>query len=146
MTSLRTIALLLAACLAVGAQQYPPTPSVAAGWTVSGGTTSTPPTWSWVNVGVAAEVMGNSLDWATSWKQPEGNQLLAQQSGNYTGELYRTGTNRKIAVAGSLAIVSYAIGWKWPKLRKYVGIFDMVSGATWTGVAFSNVARNPYYR
>src|ERR1035438_8124677 len=67
------------------------------------------PTWNWVNVGVAAEVMGNSLDWATSWKQPEGNQLLAQQSGNYTGELYRTGTNRKIAVAGSLAIVSYAI-------------------------------------
>ena len=90
------------------------------------------PSWNWINVGVAAEAMGNSL--------------LAQTGGQYSGELYRTGTNRKIAVAGGLALVSYAIGWKWPKLRKYVGIFDMVSGATWTGVAFSNVARNPYYR
>ena len=104
------------------------------------------PSWNWINVGVAAEAMGNSLDWATSWKQPESNSLLAQTGGQYSGELYRTGTNRKIAVAGGLALVSYAIGWKWPKLRKYVGIFDMVSGATWTGVAFSNVARNPYYR
>jgi hypothetical protein len=90
--------------------------------------------------------MGNSLDWAISWKQPEGNSLLAQTGGQYSGDLYRTGTHRKIAVAGGLALVSYALGWKWPKLRKYVGIFDMVSGATWTGVAFSNVARNPYYK
>lgn len=105
-----------------------------------------PPSWNWIHAGVAAEIMGDGLDWATSWKQPEGNRLLAETGGEYSGRLYRVGSWRKGAAAAGIALVSYGVAWKWPKLRRYVGIFDLSLGATWAVVACSNVARNPYYR
>jgi hypothetical protein len=104
------------------------------------------PSWYWVHAGVAAELLGNGLDWATSWKQPEGNQLLAETGGRYSGDLYRVGTARKASTAVGLAVVSYAIAWRWPRTRKWVGVFDLGMGAWFVGVAASNVARNPYYR
>jgi hypothetical protein len=104
------------------------------------------PTWNWINAGVGIQVLGNSLDWATSWKQPEANSLLANTSGQYTGQLYRTGSYRKAGVSGGLTVVSYLVGWKWPRTRKWVGILNMSLGGMWAGIAFSNVARNPYYR
>jgi hypothetical protein len=100
----------------------------------------------WVHAGVAMQVAGSFADWATSWKQPEGNQLLAQSGGQYAGRFYRTGTVDKVAISAGLAAVSYAIAWKWPKARKYVGVFNMAAGAGLGSAAISNVVRNPYYK
>ena len=104
------------------------------------------PSWLWVHTGVAMQVAGSFSDWATSWKQPEGNQLLAEPGGQYKGRFYRTGTVNKVALSAGLAAVSYAIAWKWPKARKYVGVFNMSVGAGFGSAAISNVVRNPYYK
>ena len=102
--------------------------------------------WLWIHTGVAVQVAGSFADWATSWKQPEGNQWLAQSGGQYAGKFYRSGTVEKAALSGGLAVVSYAIGWKWPKARKYVGVFNIAVGGGFGAAAVSNVARNPYYK
>ena len=104
------------------------------------------PSWLWVHTGVAMQLAGSFGDWATSWKQPEGNQLLAEPGGKYAGRFYRTGTVNKVALSAGLAAVSYAIAWKWPKTRKYVGVFNMSVGAGFGAAAISNVVRNPYYK
>src|ERR1017187_7042216 len=57
------------------------------------------PSWLWVHTGVAMQVAGSFGDWATSWKQPEGNQLLAEPGGQYKGRFYRTGTVNKVALS-----------------------------------------------
>jgi hypothetical protein len=107
---------------------------------------SNPPSWLWVHTGVAMQVAGSFADWATSWKQPEGNQLLAESGGQYAGRFYRTGTVNKVALSAGLAAVSYAVACKWPKMRKYVGVFNMSVGAGYGAAAVSNVVRNPYYK
>lgn len=102
--------------------------------------------WLWVNCGVATQVAGSFADWATSWKQPEGNQLLAESSGPYQGRFYREGTARKIGLSAGIAAVSYLVAWKFPKARKFVGIFNMSIGAGFGAAAVSNVMNNPYYK
>jgi hypothetical protein len=102
--------------------------------------------WHWVHAGTALQVAGSFGDWATSWKQPEGNGLLAEGSGAYAGRFYRRGTANKVAFSAGLAAVSYAVAWKWPKARRYVGIFNMTVGAGFGAAAISNVIRNPYYK
>jgi hypothetical protein len=92
------------------------------------------------------QLAGSFGDWATSWKQPEGNQLLAEPDGTYAGRFYRTGTVNKVALSAGLVAVSYAVAWKWPKARKYVGVFNMAVGAGFGSAAISNVVRNPYYK
>ena len=104
------------------------------------------PSWLWVHTGVAMQLAGTFGDWATSWKQPEGNQLLAEPGGKYAGRFYRTGTVNKVALSAGLVAVSYAVAWKWPKTRKYVGVFNMSVGAGYGAAAISNVVRNPYYK
>ena len=104
------------------------------------------PSWQWVHAGVALQAAGSFGDWATSWKQPEGNSLLAESGGRYAGRFYRSGTVQKAAFSGGLALVSYAVAWKWPKTRKFVGIFNMTVGAGFGAAAVSNVIRNPYYK
>ena len=101
--------------------------------------------WRWVHAGVAVQLAGSLADWATSWKQPEGNGFLAETSGPYAGRFYRSGTERKAAFSGGLVIVSYLVARKWPKTRKYVGLFNMTVGAGFGAAAISNVVRNPYY-
>src|ERR1035441_25684 len=61
------------------------------------------PSWLWVHTGVAMQVAGSFSDWATSWKQPEGNQLLAEPGGQYKGRFYRTGTVNKVDLSAGLA-------------------------------------------
>jgi hypothetical protein len=100
----------------------------------------------WVTSGVTMQVAGSFADWATSWKQPEGNSLLAQPSGEYSGRFYRTGTARKGLLSGGIALVSYAIAWKFPKTRKFVGVFNMSVGAGFAVAAFRNAENNPYYK
>ena len=86
--------------------------------------------WQWVHTGVAVQVAGSFGDWATRWKQPEGNSWMAEPGGRYGGTFYRSGTVHKATLSAGLAAVSYAVAWKWPKTRKYVGIFNIAySGA-----------------
>ena len=92
------------------------------------------------------QVAGSFADWATSWKQPEGNSLLAQSSGTYAGRFYRTGTVRKGLLSGGIALVSYAVAWKFPKTRKFVGMFNMSAGAGFAAADFRNIEVNPYYK
>jgi hypothetical protein len=143
---LLTVAGLLVACHAARAQEFV---SPGAGYGSSLKTTrdsSPSPSWLWVNSGVATQVAGSFADWATSWKQPEGNQLLAQPDGPYAGRFYRTGTVNKVAFSAGLAALSYVVAWKWPHSRKYVGVFNMAVGAGFGAAAISNVVRNPYYK
>ena len=107
---------------------------------------SHPDSWWWVTSGVTMQAAGSFADWATSWKQPEGNSLLADSSGNYAGKFYRTGTLRKGLLSGGIALASYAIAWKFPKTRKFVGMFNMSVGAGFAAAAFRNIADNPYYK
>jgi hypothetical protein len=100
----------------------------------------------WVNAGVTAQLAGTFADWATSWKQPEGNSLLAQSGGEYSGRFYRTGTAIKFGIAAGVTAVSYVVACKWPKTRKYVGIFNLAMSAGFSAQAFRNVAENPYYK
>ena len=102
--------------------------------------------WKWVHAGVAAQLAGNTADFATSWKQPEATKWLQETSGPYQGRFYRRGAAGKIAVSGCVTAVSYLVAWKWPKSRKYVGILNLSLGATFGGVAASNYIRNPYFR
>ena len=102
--------------------------------------------WLWVHAGVSVQVAGSFADWATSWKQPEGNHSLAESRGPYAGKFYRSGTAQKLGLGAGLAAISYVIGWKWPKARKYVGVFNMAVGGGFGGAAVSNVVRNPYYK
>jgi len=102
--------------------------------------------WLWLHAGVAVQVAGSFADWATSWKQPEGNPWLAQAGGQYAGTFYRSGTARRAGLSGGLAVVSYALAWKWPQARKYIGVFNMVVGGGFGAAAVSNVVRNPYYK
>lgn len=143
---LPTMIALLMTCAAGSAQDF-----------VSPGTSfvrSAPPatersgsgSWLWVHAGIAVQVAGSFADWATSWKQPEGNQWLAESGGPYAGKFYRSGLTQKAGLTAGIAVVSYAVAWKWPKARKYVGIFNMAAGAGFAGAAISNVVRNPYYK
>lgn len=100
----------------------------------------------WVHSGVTAQLAGTFADWATSWKQPEGNSLLSQSGGEYSGRFYRTGTAIKFGIAAGVTAVSYVVACKWPKTRKYVGIFNLAMGAGFAAQAFRNVATNPYYQ
>lgn len=102
--------------------------------------------WWWVHAGVTVQWAGTFGDWATSWKQPEGNSALAQSGGQYAGRFYRTGTVLKFGLAGGVTALSYAIAWKWPKARKYAGIFNMTMGGAFAGQAIRNAVVNPYYR
>ena len=107
---------------------------------------SRPDSWWWVTSGVTMQVAGSFADWATSWKQPEGNSMLAQSSGTYAGKFYRTGTLRKGLLSGGIALVSYTVAWKFPRARKFVGIFNMSMGAGFGAAALTNIAENPYYK
>jgi len=100
----------------------------------------------WVHTGVAVQWAGTFSDWATSWKQPEGNPLLAQSGGQYAGRFYRTGTELKFALAGGITLASYAIAWKWPTTRKFVGILNMAMGGSFAAQAIRNAVVNPYYQ
>ena len=102
--------------------------------------------WVWVHAGVAVQAAGSFADWATSWKQPEGNPWLAEPTGPYAGRFYRTGTAEKAGLSAGLALVSYGLAWKWPRLRKYIGVFNMAVGAGFGGAAVYNVTHNPYYK
>jgi len=144
---LLTMAGLLIACDAGRAQEFvspqmSPVRSVAPAPKEGSGSGS----WLWIHTGVAVQVAGSFADWATSWKQPEGNQGLAQSGGQYAGTFYRSGTVRKAALSGGLAVVSYVMAWKWPKARKYIGVFNMAVGGGFGAAAVSNVVRNPYYK
>ena len=100
----------------------------------------------WVHAGITAQLAGTFADWATSWKQPEGNSLLVQSSGEYSGRFYRSGTAIKFGIAAGVTAVSYVVACKWPKTRRYVGIFNLAMGAGFSAQAFRNVAENPYYK
>ena len=145
---LLTVAALTIACPPSQAQELflPRASYVATLRTTTTRDPSPSPSWLWVHTGVAMQVAGSFGDWATSWKQPEGNQWLAQSNGPYAGRFYRTGTVNKLALGAGLAAVSYAIAWKWPKARKYVGVFNIAVGAGFGSAAISNVVRNPYYK
>jgi hypothetical protein len=101
--------------------------------------------WTWVHVGVAVQVAGNLVDCASSWKQPEGNSLLAQSSGAYQGKFYTGALASKSAVSAGLVAASYAIGKKWPKARKFVGIFNVGVGGAFAAAGVSNLVRNPAF-
>ena len=105
-----------------------------------------PDSWWWVTSGVTMQVAGSFADWATSWKQPEGNSMLAQSSGEYTGRFYRTGTVRKGLLSGGIALVSNAVAKKFPRTRRFVGIFNMSMGAAFSAAALTNIEVNPYYK
>jgi hypothetical protein len=102
--------------------------------------------WLWVHSGTAFQIAGSFADWATSWKQPEGNSLLAEGSGTYEGRFYRTAVAKRAAFSAGLAAASYVIGWKWPKAQKLVGIFNMTVGSGFAAAAIGNTIRNPYYK
>ena len=71
---------------------------------------------------------------------------MAEPGGRYGGTFYRSGTVHKAGLSAGLAVVSYAVAWKWPKARKYIGVFNMAVGAGYGAAAVSNVIRNPYYK
>jgi hypothetical protein len=102
--------------------------------------------WWWVTGGVTVQVAGSFADWATSWKQPEGNPMLADSSGPYAGRFYRSGTIRKGLLTGGMALVSFAIAKRFPKARKFVGLFNMSVGAGYAAEAFRNTQVNPYFK
>src|ERR1035437_2360335 len=52
----------------------------------------------------------------------------------------------RAAFSAGLAAASYVIGWKWPKARKLVGIFNMTVGSGFAAAAIGNTIRNPYYK
>ena len=95
----------------------------------------------WVHAGVAVQIGGNFADIATSWQQPEATRWLATN-----GRFERNGVTAKLGLSAGIALASYAIAWKWPKTRKWVGLLNMVEGGTWGAVAASNYIRNPYFR
>jgi hypothetical protein len=101
------------------------------------------PSWMWVHAGVAMQVAGSAADWATSWKQPEANPWLAEPGGAYQGTFYHAGTVRKAGLSAGLAAASYVLAWKWPKARRYIGIFNMSIGAGYGAAAVSNTLRGP---
>ena len=105
-----------------------------------------PPSMLPVHAGVSIMVMGEFADWATSWRQPERNPLLAERSGPYTGLLYKTGTYRKLGLTAGLVTASYAVAWRYPRHRKLIGWLGVAVGYTALCVALSNILRNPYYR
>jgi hypothetical protein len=92
------------------------------------------------------QVAGSFADAATSWKQPEGNSMLADSSGPYAGRFYRAGAMRKGLLAGGIALASIAIAKKFPRARKFVGVFNMTIGAGYAAAAFRNTQVNPYYK
>ena len=95
----------------------------------------------WVHAGVAVQIGGNFADIATSWQQPEATRWLATN-----GRFERHGATAKLGLSAGIALASYAIAWKWPRARRYVGIANLSLGATWGAVAASNYIRNPYFR
>ena len=97
--------------------------------------------WLWVHAGVATQIGGNFADIATSWQQPEATRWLATN-----GRFERHGATAKLGLSAGIALASYAIAWKWPRARRYVGIANLSLGATWGAVAASNYIRNPYFR
>jgi hypothetical protein len=107
---------------------------------------SHPDSWWWVTSGVTMQLAGSFADAATSWKQPEGNSMLADSSGPYAGRFYRAGAMRKGLLAGGIALASIAIAKKFPRTRKFVGVFNMTIGAGYAAAAFRNTQVNPYYK
>ena len=107
---------------------------------------SHPDSWWWVTSGVTMQVAGSLADAATSWKQPEGNSMLADSSGPYTGRFYRAGLARKGLLCAGVAAVSIVIAKKFPRTRKLVGLFNMTIGAGYGAAAFRNTQVNPYFK
>lgn len=100
----------------------------------------------WVHASVAAQLLGNAADCASSWKQRELNPWLQEPGGVYRGDFYRAGLSKKVGISIGVTALSYFVAKKYPKLRKYVVISNVSLGATWGGVAMRNVIVNPYYR
>ncbi len=109
-------------------------------------TPAKPDSWWWVHAGTALLLAGTSADVASSWKQPEGNPWLAQNSGPYKGKFYTSGAVKKSLLSAGLVSASYVLAKRWPKTRRFVGMFDMTIGAALTGVAANNVVQNPNLR
>lgn len=105
-----------------------------------------PVSWWWVHAGTALLLAGTSADVASSWKQPEGNPWLTQKSGPYKGLFYTSGAVKKSLLSAGLVSASYVLAKRWPKARRFVGMFDMTIGAALTGVAANNVVQNPNLR
>ena len=112
----------------------------------SGPMPAKPDSWWWVHAGTALMFAGTAADVASSWKQPEGNSWLTQNSGPNAGKFYTAGAVKKSLLSVSLVSASYVIARRWPKSRKFVGMFNMAVGAALTGVAANNVAQNPNFR
>jgi hypothetical protein len=90
--------------------------------------------WKWVHAGVAAQWAGNVADIKSSWGHPEKNGWLAANNGRFTAE----GAGKKIAVGAGITAVSYFVAKKWPRTRKYVGVFNFSVGVTWGQQAVRN--------
>ena len=100
----------------------------------------------WVVMPVVVNIAGNSFDALSSWKQPESNKFLMEKSGPYQNKFYRNSLQKKALMVGSVAAISLAVGYKWPRTRRFLGLLNGSFGVTFTGVAISNIVRNPYYR
>ena len=100
----------------------------------------------WVIMPVVANIAGNSFDALSSWKQPESNKFLAEKSGLYQNKFYKNSLEKKAAFVGGFVAISLVVGYRWPRTRRFLGVMNGAYGVTYTGVAISNIARNPYYR
>lgn len=105
-----------------------------------------PPSWWWVHAGVAAHALGSAADGYSSWQRIELNPLLQQRTGLYQGRYYTAAVGVMSLEFSLFTMASYVVGWKWPRLRKAVGIANMGVGLGHTGVAVYNwrVNRSPW--
>jgi hypothetical protein len=92
-----------------------------------------PQSWWWVHGGLAVYAAGTAADATTSYGYPEENGLLRQN-----GTFGTRGAVLKLAAFGATAAVSYTLGWKWPKMRRALGIIDGACGVTFGVMAVRN--------
>ena len=98
--------------------------------------------WRWTNFGVAVLWAGTAADVVTSWKHPESSSWLQQDSGTQAGIFATTGLERKLALTTALTVATYLAARKKPKLRKYIGYFNLAIGGSQIAVAARNAQRD----
>ena len=100
-----------------------------------------------VGMAIGVHLTGHLIDGLTSWKQPEGNPLLATKTGPQAGHFYREGVNRKMLMGGSAAVLTLILAKKYPKLRPVLVWANVGAGVGFATVGgLGNIIRNPYYR
>ena len=95
----------------------------------------------WLHVATGAHLTMALADGLSSWKQPEGNALLATN-----GRFQERGAQRMGLISVGIVAASYTIGHFRPGWKKHLAVFNLSMAGVHGGVTAYNLRTNPHFK